>query len=188
MSAELFEWKSAGRGPRYEVSIDDATLRVARDGQALDIQLAEIERVYVQPIYSPPVSHMLHVEIVDARGRGVAFHDSGFGPPDTDAAACVAAASALLRGLEKRPGGARIYHGQRPDKPGRFLIAGAILLGFVALTWAVLHFLFDKPDHARGLAIVLSACFVFGALWSARKARRQVEVEVRDMLGVLESL
>jgi hypothetical protein len=188
MSADVFEWKSAGRGPRYVVSLTDTVLSIARDGRALDIQLDEIERVYVQPIYSPPVSRLLHVEIVDAQGRGIAFHDSGFGPPDREAAACVAAASALLRGLAKQQGGVRIYHGQRPDKPGRFLIAGAILLGVVALIWAVLHFLFDRPDHARGLAIVLSACFVFGTFWSARKARGQTEISVRDMLRVLQGL
>lgn len=187
MSVEMFAWKSSGRGPQYKVSIGDTTLSIEQDQNTLAIELDQIARVYFTSVYSPPLSHMLHVEIVDAAGRGVIFQDSGFGLPDSDATACRNAARALLKRLAEQNPAARIYHGQRPDKPGRFFVAGVVLLGVVGLIWAVLHFLFDKPEHARGLAIVLSACFVFGAFWSARKAGKQPEIPVQEMLHRLRS-
>jgi hypothetical protein len=188
MSAEVFAWKSSGRGPHNKVEICDTTLSIEQDDQALAIRLDEINRVYIASFYSSPVSHMLNVEIVDAEGNSVIFQDSGFGPPDSDAIECKNAALALIYRLAKCQAAAKVYHGLRPDRPGRFLIAGVILLGFVALIWATLYFLFDKPEHAKGLAIVLSACFIFGAFWSARKARNQPEISIQDMLKRLESL
>ena len=188
MSAEVFAWKSSGRGPYNKVTICDTTLSIEQDDQAFAIRLDEIDRIYIASFYSSPVSHMLNVEIVDAEGSGVILQDSGFGPPDSDAVECKNAVMALLHRLAKHQTAARVYHGQRPDRPGRFLVAGLVLIGFVALIWAVLHFLFDKPEHAKGLAIVLSACFTFGAFWTARKARNQAEISIGDMLKRLESL
>lgn len=185
---EVFEWQSSGRGPHYRITLDDSSLSIETNGQPLTINLDEIKRLYVQPYYSLPVSHMLNVEVVDSQGKGVMFHDSGFGIPDSDARACKNAASALVHSIAARQSKVKIYQGQSPDKPGRFVIAGLILLGVIALVWATLHYVFDKPDHAKGLAILLSACLIFGTFWSARKARRQPAISSEDLLEVLERL
>jgi len=186
MPKEEFEWKSAGSGPRYKVTLDDTSIAIEKDGQALSTEFNGIARIFIQPILARPTSYMLHVDIIDAHGRGVAFHDSGYGPPDADARACRDAAAALLRRLMTGDFSAAVYQGPRPDKPARFLVAGVVLLTFVALVWAVLALVFQKPDQAQGLAIGLSLCFIFGTIWSFRRARRQTAVDPHEMLRQIE--
>jgi hypothetical protein len=188
MSTEVFEWKSPGRGPHYRVSIDDSSIVLERNGHALSIDLDEIARIHLQPMYALPTTHMLHVEIIDTTGKGVAFHDSGYGPPDADAHACRMAAIALLRRIVSRQSDVQIYEVTRPDKAGRFLVAGTILLVLVGLLWAFIAYVLGQPDRAQGLAIVLSICFVFGTLWSFRKAKRQPPIPADSMLAKLENL
>ncbi len=185
MALQEFAWKAPGRSPHYRVTVSDDTLAIEQDGRRRTIGLAEIARAYVQVVHAPAVSYLLHVEVVDRRGQGVTFHDSGHGVPDADALTCRDAASALLRSLAPHT---RIYDCGRPDKPFRFVMAAAVLLFLVALMWALLRFVFSLPRHADALGGMLAICFVFGSLWSWWKTTRRPAVPARSVLKTLAGL
>ena len=183
---EKYSWKSAGFGPRYQVEITETELSIDQNGKVVSIPINQIERIYLQKYSNPPVAHFLRVELVDRAGMSAAFHDSGYGAPDTDALTCQNAASALFRRLAKNLADVHFYEGSRPDKPFRFILAGAYLLAFATVVWGFVRFGLGRPEQAQGLFIGMSIFFGVGTVWASLRTKKLPEVSASHILDKLK--
>jgi len=188
MKTRSDSWKARGLGPHFRVEVGESSLAVERNGRRTCVPFEAMARVYVQRFVVPPVSHLLHVEIVDRAGNAVSFHASGHGLPDASARTCRAATSDLLRRLAARGTHVAIHEGARPDKLSRWTAVYAVLLGVAGLFWAFFHFVLDEPETGRALGLSLAFFFLIGTIWTASQSRSLPEVSATDLAARLEQL
>lgn len=183
---DTFAWKALGLGPRFRVELAEAGMTLHRNEATTFIPYAEITRVHLQEVPRSSPAAQLHVELVDAAGKGMAFHAAAGMSEHEELAQCRRAAAALLRRLLHAQPSVTVYAGMRKDRPLRYLAVALIVLVVPALVWALDRFLLGNPERAASLGIALGVCFLFGTLWTFRRIRKTTPTLIGEAIRQLE--
>jgi hypothetical protein len=184
--SEAFAWKALGLGPRFRVEIAEAGMTLHRNEATTFLPYAKIARVHLLEVPGSSPAAQLDVELVDAAGKGIAFHAAAGMGSHEELAQCRRAAAALLRRLAHAKPAVKVYEGMRKDRPLRYLAVAMIVMAVPALVWAFDRFLLGNPERAASLGIVLGACFLFGTLWTLWRNRKTTSTPIGEALSKLE--